>query len=226
MTYSYSEPLIYGQQPNNMYYDNMSNNKSYAAPAAITGGILGGGIGAIAGCCKKTKPYKNGEVTDTFTKSVYEKYIETAADTGKEAYKGGLNILNNIDNVKNVEELKNLFSENSQAAEEICTEMKQTPEEFLNHITDKNLSKNKKIIKEKINAGNNTRYRNMKNKIEACWDKDKKQFVKNEHVTEDIFNTIKKTAGKINGKTVAKFAAIGAVVTGTLSFIAAKLFIK
>ena len=112
----------------------------------------------------------------TFTKSVYEKHIEGADDAVKKAYKDGLNILNKIDKVNNVEELKKLFNENSDGAKGICSEIGQTPDEFLNNVTDKNLNENKKVIKDKINAGNNTRYRDIKNKIEACWDKDKKTF--------------------------------------------------
>lgn len=226
MTYSYQGPLTYGPQQNGVYYDNMTYQKPSAAPAAIAGGVIGGGVGAILGCRKKTNPFKNGEVTDTFAKSVYEKYIDKAADSGKEAYNGGLNILKKIDSVKNPDELKVLFSENAEVAKEICTELNKSPEEFLSQVTKDNLSKNKKTIKEKIIAGNNTRYRDMKNQIEACWDKEAKKVVKNDNVKEDIYKIVKKSTGGIQGKVVAKYAAIGAVITGIFGYIGAKLFIR
>lgn len=225
MTYSYSGPLTYEPQQNGLYYQGQSYQKPSAVPAALTGAVLGGATGAVIANCKKPYMPKNGEFADSFVKTVYDKYMKNANNSGKEAYEGGLNILKNIDSVKSAEELKTLFKENELAAKDICTELKQTPEEFLERVTDKNLNKNKKTIKEKINAGNNTRYQDMKNQLEACWDKSKKKFVENDSVKEEVFKAIKKSS-EVSAKTIGKHAAIGAAVAGVLGFISAKLFIK
>ncbi len=227
MTYSYpSGPLTYGPQQNGVYYENMTYQKPSAIPAAIGGAVIGGGVGAFLG--NKKNPYitNTGEVVDSFAKSAYERYVNKAADAGKEAYEGGLNILKKIDSVKSPEELKGLFDANKEAAKDVCTELKQTPEEFLNKVSQDNLSANKKVIKEKINAGNKTRYQDMKNQIQICWDKDKKKFVKNDAVKDDVFKAIKKSTSGIKGKIIAKYAAIGAAVAGVVGFIAGKIFIK
>lgn len=225
MTYSYQGPLTYGPQQNGVYYDGMTYQKPSSAPATIGGLVVGGGVGAYLG--NKKNPYmKNGEVSDTFAKSAYEKYVNKASDAGKEAYNGGLEILKKIDNIKNPEELKTLMNVNKDAAIDICTELKQTPEEFLNNISQENLQANKKIIKEKINAGNNTRYQDMKNQIQACWDKDKKKFVKNDNVKEDVYKAIKKSTSGIKNKIIMKYAAIGGAIAGAVGFVLSKLFIK
>lgn len=227
MTYSYQAPLTYGPQQNGVYYDGMTYQKTSAAPVATIGGVLvGGGVGAYLG--NKKNPYitKNGEISDTFAKSAYEKYVNKATDAGKEAYNGGLEILKKIDGVKSPEDLKALFDANKDAASDICTELKQTPEEFLNNVSQDNLSANKKTIKEKINAGNNTRYQDMKNQIQACWDKDKKKFVKNDNVKDDVFKAIKKSTGGIKSKIIMKYAAIGGAIAGVTGFVLGKLFIK
>lgn len=226
MTYSYSSPLTYGPQQNGVYYNEMEYKKPSAAPAAIAGVAAGGVTGAVIGSRKNPYMTKSGEVLDSFAKTAYENYVNKVADAGKEAYDGGLNILKKIDTVKSPEELKTLFEANKEAAKEICTELKQTPEEFLNRITQDNLNKNKTSIKEKITAGNNTRYQDMKNQIQACWDKDKKKFVKSDSVKEDAFKAIKKSTNGIKGKITAKYAAIGAAIAGIVGFILGKIFIK
>ena len=226
MTYSYSSPLTYGPQPNGVYYDQMSYQKPSAMPATIGGAVIGAGVGAYIGYKKNPYLTKSGEVIDSFAKTAYEKYVNTVADAGKEAYEGGINILKKIDSTKTPEELKALFDANKEAAKEICTELKQTPEEFLNRVTQDNLSTNKKTIKEKLNAGNQTRYQDMKNQIQACWDKDKKKFVKNDAVKDDVFKCIKKSTNGVKGKIIGKYAAIGAAIAGVTGFILSKLFIR
>lgn len=224
MTYSYSAPLTYGPQQNGVYYDGMTYQKPSAAPVAIGGAVIGSGVGAIIGSKKKSNIAKNGEVTDTFAKSVYEKYVDKVADAGKESYNGGKEILKKIDGVKTPEELKVLFDANKEAATDICTELKQTPDEFLNNVTKDNLKANKKTIKEKITAGNNTRYQDMKNQIQACWDKDKKKFVKNENVNEEVLKILKKSTSSI--KNILKGAAIGGAIAGVAGFVLGKFLIK
>ena len=226
MTYSYSTPLTYGPQPSVQYDRTNYKKPTGAVPAGIAGVIVGGAAGAVIGNSKNPYITKSGEVVDGFAKSAYEKYINNIAKTGKEAYNGGLEILKKIDNIKSPEELKSLLSKNEHTAKDICVELKQTPEEFLNNVSQDNLSANKKIIKEKINAGNNTRYQDMKNQIQACWNKDKKKFVKAETVNEDVYKAIKKSTSGVKGKIIGKYAAIGAAIAGIVGYIIGKVFIK
>ena len=231
MTYSNQGPLTYGPIQNGAYsndigYSNYAQSSSAAVPAALGGIVVGGSVGAYMG--NKQNPFfaKSGEITDSFTKSAYENYVNKAADKGKEAYKGGLEVLKKIDTVKTPEELKTLLNNNKEATAEILSETKQSPEEFLNRVTKENLEANKKTIKEKINTGNKTRYQDMKNQILACWDKDKKKFVKNENVTEEAYNAIKKSTSGMKTKIIAKYLAIGAAITGIVGFIVGKFLIK
>lgn len=223
MTYAYpSGPLTYGPQQGGVYYEGTSYQKPSVAPTVIGTAVIGGAIGAFAGNKKNPFITKSGEVVDSFAKSAYEKYVNKVPSAGKEAYEGGLNILKKIDSVKSPEELKNLFDTNKEAAKDVCAELKQTPEEFLKKVTDKNLGNNKKVIKEKINAGNNTRYQDMKNQIQICWDSEKKKFVKNDAVKDDAYKAIKKATKGIKGKIIAKYAVIGAGIAGLTGFIIGK----
>ena len=222
MTYSYPGPVTYGPPNNLNYYEPMPPMKKSSAPATIAGVVIGGTTGAIIANRQNPNVGKGGEITDSFVKEAYEKYIAKST-AGKEAYNEGLEILKKIDSVSTPEELNALFSANKEAAAEICSEMKQTPEDFLKNITKDNLASNKNTIKEKIKVGNQTRYQDMKNQIQACWDKKAKKFVKKDHIKDDVFKAIEESC-KSNWKNVLKYAGIGALVAGGCGFILSKLF--
>ena len=159
MTYSYSSPVSYGPQQNDVYYTNTMPKKHFSAGNAMTTGVVLGGLaGTVVGATKKNYLNKDGSFSDSFVKSTFENYINNSEKSSKKAYTEGLEILKKIDSVKTPEELKALFDANPEAAEEIFNELKQTPDDFLNNIRKRNLNSNKKTIKSKINAGNNTRY--------------------------------------------------------------------
>lgn len=226
MAYSYSTPLTYGPQTELAYYDTTTHKKSSSAPATVVSAIAGGGVGAYVGHRKSLIASKNGEISDAFVKQTFESYIDKAADSGKEAYNEGLNILKKIDSVKTPEELKTLMDSNKEAAKEFCAEIKQTPEEFLSNVTSDNLKDNKKVIKEKITAGNNTRYQNVKNQIQACWDKDGKKFVSKDSVKDDVYQAIKKSSTGMKAKMMAKYAAIGVGVAGLIGYVVSKFIVR
>lgn len=221
MAYSYSTPLTYGPQPELAYYD-PAYKKSSSTSVAVVSAIAGGGVGAYMGYRKSPMISKSGEISDAFVKQAFESYINKAADSGKETYNEGLNILKKIDSVKTSEELKSLMETNKEAAKEFCAEIKQTPEEFLSNVTSDNLKDNKKVIKERITAGNNTRYQNVKNQIQACWDKDAKKFVKKDSVKDDIYEVITKSKNGMKAKIMAKYAAIGVGVAGLVGYVVSK----
>ena len=221
MSYSYQSPNPYG----GTYNDSVQTRKPSAIPGAVLGSVIGGTTGAIIGNKKGSIINKNGEFNDAFVKNIYEEHINGSKNL-KEIYNGRQNIINNIDKVKNQEELKTLFEKNKATADSFCKEINQTSEEYLSRISEKNIDSNKKIIKDKFITDNKVQYQDMKNQIQACWNKDKKSFVKAESVSDDVFNTIKKSKNKIKYKSTGKFGIIGAVVGAVCGYLGLSLLIK
>ncbi|MBR2430209.1 hypothetical protein IKB17_01940 [bacterium] len=227
MTYSYSNPVTYGPQQNGVYYEDPSKKKKFTAgSAAATGVVLGGTVGAIIGARNKSFVSKEGEFTDSFVRTTYDNYMNKAGENSSKAYKESLKILKKIDSVSSPEELKNLLNANPEAAEEICNELKKSPDDFLKNVTKRNLNKNKRTIKTKINANNTTRLQDMRNQIDLCWDANKRKFIKHENVSDDVFNVIKNTKNKIKWSAIGKNALVGAVCTGIFGFAFTKIFNK
>ncbi len=224
MTYSYpSGPLTYGYEQPAMY-DGMTKKQPSSIPYGAGGLVLGAAAGGFAG--SKINPFvsKDGKATDSFTRKVFNNAIEKAPDAEKNAYKQGLELLKGIDKVSNPAELKTLADTNKEAMNKVCAELGHTPEEFLQNVTKENLSANKDAIKAKIKAGNDTRYQDMKNKIQACWNKEGKKFEKADSVSQEVFDSIKDSMKGVKGKMIAKYAAIAGVITGVGAFAAHKIF--
>ena len=91
MPSSYSIPSVYS--PQEPIYSNETYSNHSTAPATITGAIMGAGLGGYIGYRKNPYVNKAGEATDSFTKAVYERYINKANHLGKNSYNGGMNIL-------------------------------------------------------------------------------------------------------------------------------------
>lgn len=232
MTYSYSNqmPANYGPQQAQFQYNEMRYQKPSAMPYAITGAVLGGAAGAGIGAYKSNQNSsfvsKTGEIADNFAKNVFEKYIKKAGGEAQKSYQGNLNILNKINNIKTPEELKALFEANKEASDLFFKDLNQTSDDFIKKVTPQNLAENKKTISDNITAKNKTLYQDMKNQIQACWNKDKKKFVKSENVSDDVFKIIKKSTGGVNWKTIGKYAGIGALATAIIAYFAGLLTTK
>lgn len=228
MSYSYSTPIAYGTQAP-LSYDGVQNEqqviyrKPSAAPAVVAGCAIGLIGGSIIGANKKNPYMKNGVPTDTFTKNSYDKYMKKAPEDEKAAYEQCKEVIKKINKVKNTDELKTLLSNNSEASKEVSTALNMTTDEFLNNVTDANLSSNKATIKQKLEAANQTRFQNMKNEISRCWDSEKKKFTKPDDMSEDMFKAIKKTSAKVRSKFVAKYALIATAIGGAVGFVANKI---
>ncbi len=215
-------PIVYSAQNQGNNYNIEVKNKS-SKPYAV-GGLVAGAIGGAAlGAYKNPFVDKAGEATDTFAKSVYEKYADKADDSVKKTYSEGNEILKKLDSIKTPEELRSLFNENKNAAENICRETGQTYNAFLDGINQENLAANKETIKEQLEAGNKMRYGDMKNKIKGLWNKEKKQFIEPTSGDRSVYNAIVEAKKGVKAKFIAKYAAIGAVVTGAVAFIAHKI---
>lgn len=231
MPYSYSTPLSYGNQPPVSYeetyntYPAEGKRKKGIKPGvkvAAGGAVLGAAGGAIIGSCQN--PYMtNGVPTDTFARTAYDRYVKKADEAVRKSYGQYNEVINKINSVKTTDELKTLLNNNPEAAKEVSTALNTTTDEYLSKVTESNLSSNKATIKQKLESANQTRYQDMKNEISRCWDAEKKKFVKPDSVDNKIFKAIKRSCGQVRAKFIAKYAAIGAAVTGVISYAAYKI---
>ena len=225
MAYSYSTPLTYG--PNNpVAYEGMEYKaqKPSSIPTAIVGTLVGAGAGAYLG--NKTNPYlsKDGSVPDSFAKKAYETFVDKNDDSAKKIYNQSKEILKKIDGIKSPEDLKALFNNNAEAVDKMCEELKHTKDEFINGVTQDNLSANKKTIKERLNAINDNQIQSMKNWIQASWDKTENKFKKVDTVKQEVFDSIQDATKGMKTKAIIKYTAIAGLIGGTVSYVAHKLF--
>lgn len=216
MTYSYSVINPAG------YQDVSKARQTSPLPAAAGGLIAGGSIGAFAALKKNNITDKLG-IKDSFTQKVQENLLKEAGESSQNTHKQTLEIIRKINKVKTPEDLKTLFESNKDAAKKLCEQLKQTPDEFLRTITSDNLKKNKETIKHWFEAEHNNQFQALKNKIQFCWDKESKKFVKSETVKQNIYDAIIKTQKYLKKTSILKYASIGGVLGAALGFILNKL---
>lgn len=180
----------------------------------MTLGFLGGGTaGYFSG---RQAIGKDGKISDTFAKQVYEKISKIDAND-KELYKQLNNILKKIDGVKDIEGLKKLFEKNKNAAETLCQGMNTTMEKLFNTLSKENLKATKETLKKGMKVSNDMMYQQAKNIIGKCWDKDKKEFFKADNIDSKIVNILKNTKTKGQWKKALKYGGITAGVMGALT---------
>ena len=216
MTYSYSVTNPAG------YQDVSKVKQKSSLPAAAGGLIAGGAIGAFAGFKKNSVIDKNG-IKDSFAKKVEERLINEAGETAKNIHNQGNDIIKKIDKIKSPEDLKTLFGSNKDAVKDMCSKLKQTPEEFLQTITSDNLKQNKETIKNWFIAGRNNKFQAIKNKIQFCWDKDTKKFTQPKAIKDNVYNAIIKTQKSAKKVSTIKYGAIAAAIGAAVGFIISKL---
>lgn len=223
MTYAYSgydypspsTPVMYNQIP---YEENNPSKLGIIGSAAIAG-TAGAGIGAAVGAVKNPYISANGEATDIFAKQVYENLLDKADDTIKNKHKQTNEVLKQIDRINSPEKLKELFDKNDLVAKEICADMNLSPKEYLETVCADNLAANKKVIKDRIHAGEQSKFLSIKNQIQSCWDKNTKKLVKPDNIAEDTFKTIKKSMDGLKLKAMGKTALIGAGIGAGVGII-------
>ena len=223
MTYSnYSIP--YGTEYNDLaiYENSYSQKKKNSAILPICTALSGGVLGATAGLLKNPYMTKN-TVSDSFAKNVYENYLNLSSDSLKNSYNESKDIIKNINKIKDKDELKNLLNNNPHASKEIYVAINQTPEEFLKSIDNSNLSKNKDVIKEKLETTNNLRIQDAKNKIANCWNKNAKKFENKLDIDEKFFNAIESTKKKITTKQILIYAGIASAIGCLIGLIVNKI---
>lgn len=226
MTNPYSGPLTYPSSPIATVPAQqvvVQEKKKTAAPYVIGSLAVGAGGGALVGW--KSNPYisKSGEVVDSFAKEAFEKYINKHDDSAKKIYTQSKKVLEEIKKVKTPEELKTLLNNNKDFATAILNDVNQNVDKYIETITQENLRSNKENIIQRTKSMNNHKIQSMKNWIQACWDKTKKEFNKSTSVTQDAFDAIKESTKIGKGKLMAKYAAIGGAAAALVSFVTYKI---
>ena len=97
--------------------------------------------------------------------------------------------------------------------------MNLSPKEYLETVCADNHAANKKVIKDRIHAGEQSKFLSIKNQIQSCWDKNTKKLVKPDNIAEDTFKTIKKSMDGLKLKAMGKTALIGAGIGASVGII-------
>lgn len=221
MSYSYQNPIVNNQSSN--YLPNKNHiKKDNAIGLATTGLTLGALTGGVTGLVKYPKVYnKEGVLDKQFATDVFEKSLNGFNENIKEVYNDRKTLLKKIKNT-NVEGLKSIIDESGEL-DTILQRNSTTKEKFVKGITKSNLKNNIENIMKYIQIENDLLEQCLKNEIGRCWDSEKKKFVKNSDVDENVFKTIKKSIRKMKWKNAGKFALIGGLVTGAVGFLTGKL---
>ena len=244
MPYSYSTSAPYSQPVTNIPVNQQANQSvnpyqdvtqvDYSqmaqpkAPSSLGVGIKTGLVGATAGALISLRHNpiidKAGEVSTDYAIKTYEKFLENSKDDVKKAYEQGLELIKKIDNAKSPDELKNLLKSYPEAVDFIAKDLKKTPEKFIKNISRWNLNKNKKVLKNKLEASNKLRYQDVKNQIQACWDVEAKKFVKSDSVSDAMYEAIKNVKNSAKAKAAGKKALVVGGISAVGAFILHKIF--
>jgi len=218
MVYPYSNQVNYG---NNLpvTYDTYKNKQSSAFPTAL-GVVAGGTLGGYLGY--KGNPFNIKNLPkDSFTQKAYSKYVNKVGGNEKTLYTQAKTVLKELKKAKTVDEFKSLLNANPNITQEA---LGSNYDAILNNITENNLAQNKNTIKKALETQQNNSYQKMKNWIQNCWNITNKKLEKPTGMDENLFKAIKKTAQNYKLQNMGKGIAIGAVVTGLVSYIASKLY--
>ena len=222
--YSMGTYPAYPQQNQNIYSQGTKQKKN-SGPSTfgmITLGALGGGA---VGYFKNRYPVtKDGNVTDTFAKDVFDTNLKKNSSKNVKQYFEQLkNILKNIDSVSTPEEFKNLINKNKDVIEDQCRII--SKDSLLDAVNSTNLKDSKKALKDSLQSIMNFELQKTKNAIKLGWNSSQKKFIKtDEFKDEKLFNIIKKTKNNAQMKKALKYGGITAGVLGALTMIY-KMFI-
>ena len=217
--YSGNVPIS-GIPSNDMYqsggralYPAKSNGPSTIGMMSL--GALGGGL---VGYFKNRYPVgKDGNVSDSFAKEVFEKNLKkNRPESSQKYFKQLQNILKKIDKVSTPEEFKTLLNENKGIIEEQCKGI--SSDTLLNAVNSTNLKDSKKSLKEALEGIMNFEITKTKNAIKLGWNSESKKFVKtSEFKDSKLFKIIKNTKNSGQWKKALKYGGITAGILGALT---------
>lgn len=180
----------------------------------MTLGALGGGT---VGFLKNRHPVgKDGTVSDTFAKEVFEKNLKNRPESSQKFFKQLKEVLKKIDKTDSPEGFKNLLKANKEIIEEQCKGI--SADTFIEAVNSTNLKESKKSLKESLEGIMNFEMQKTKNAIKLGWDKETKKFVKTPEFKDNkLFDVIKNTKNNIQWKKALKYGGITAGIMGALT---------
>lgn len=195
------------------YPQSKSNGPSVLGMATL-GAIGGGSVGYF----KNRFPVgKDGSVSDTFAKEVFEKNLKKNASKETKAYFTQLKtVLDKIDKIKSPEEFKKLLTSNKKIIEDQCKGI--SAETLLDAVNSTNLKSSKESLKKSLEAIMNFEILKTQNAIKLGWNSEKKKFIKTSEFKDGkLFDIIKGTKNNIQWKKALKYGGITAGVMGALT---------
>lgn len=209
-------PQNYPQQEFVPQYQNFGNPNQKKGPSTFGMMTLGALTGGGAGYYINRFPVKNGEVSDTFAKNVFDNHINNnMSSEGKKFFEQIKTIIKKIDNVKTPEEFKNLMKENKLIGEMNFNGIPM--ETVLSTVSAENLKNKKNALKKNLESLIEYNISNIKDAVKACWDGQNKKFVKPEGLDSKIFDVIKQTKSNNQWKKALKYGGITAGIMGALT---------
>ena len=202
------------------------NTSSKSGPSTfgmMTLGALGGGA---VGYFKNRYPVqKDGTVSDSFAKEVFEKNLKkNRSETAQKFFNQLNNVLKKIDKINSPEGLKKLLKENKEIIEEQCKGI--SVDTFLDGINSSNLKETQKSLKEVLEKNLDFEILKTKKAIKLGWNNDSKKFIKTPEFKDNkLFDVIKNTKNNIQWKKALKYGGITAGIMGALT-IGYKFFTK
>ncbi len=203
----------YSQAYPQTYRQPVSNGPSVLSMAAF--GAVGGGA---AGYLKNRFPVgKDGAVSDTFAKEVFENNLKKNSSADANKYFSELqNVLKKIDKISTPEGFKKLITDNKNLIEDQCRGI--SAESFADAVNSTNLKDSKKALKETLQAIMNFERAKTKNAIKLAWNSEAKKFVQTPEFRDNkLFEVIKGTKNSMQWKKALKYGGISAGVMGALT---------
>ena len=217
----YSQPNY--MQPNyvqaNSYQPAVTVNPSETSTPSTVGmmtlGALGGGT---VGFFKNRYPIgKDGSVSDSFAKNVFEKNLKNnRPESSQKFFKQLKEILNKIDKINSPEDFKKLLNANKEIIEDQCKGI--SSETLIDAVNSTNLKESKKSLKESLQGIMNFELQKTKNAIKLAWNNEAKKFVKTPEFQDNkLFEIIKNTKTNVQWKKALKYGGITAGIIGALT---------
>ena len=223
MTNPYSMNGYQGQMYPQQVYSPQGQSNS-GGPSTVGMAALGGVTGGSVGYFKYRYPVgSDGQVSDTFTKEVFNKNLKKNTSTSSVNYFKQLqNVLKKIDKTKTPENFKKLINENKEIIDAQCRGI--SINSLLDGINTTNLESSKMALKESLEAIMNFELVKTKNVIRMGWNNESKKFVKTpEFKDKKLFNIIKNTKTSNQWKKALKYGGTTAGIMGALT-IGYKMF--
>lgn len=200
-----------------VYAQERKPNVLAGALTTSAGAFLGiTGASAAVDYFRHRKPVKDGVVSDSYAKKVFEKMVnKNIVAKGKEYCKQGLEVLKGLGKVSNPEEFTKLMKKFKKYTSTLCEGV--TFETMLKTVNKDNIQDKVSVLKNKIQASLETEIQNVKDAVKACWNSEQKKFIKPQEIDENFFKIIKNTKNSVNWKKAFKHGGIAAGITGVLT---------